>query len=186
MGSAETNPQHLLPELETPRLLLRQVRESDTEDVWEIYSDRKALEYFAREPLKDMEEARQMVAENLCFGEDPAAKIWAICHKDGDRMIGTFTLFHISQSNRRAEVGFILKRSSWGQGFASEALGRVIDYCFEDLDMVRLEADADPENHASLKLLERHGFEREGYFRKRWFMRDEWFDSVMLGLLKEG
>ncbi len=173
-----------LPVLQTPRLTLRPVRESDSEDVYAIYSDVIALKYFAREPLENMDEARQMMAENLAFGEDPGAQFWAICLRENDRMIGTFTLFHISEKNRRAEVGYILNREFWGKGLGSEALKRIIDHCFTDLDMVRLEADVDPQNEPSLKMLERHGFEREGYFRKRWFMRGEWFDSVMFGLLR--
>lgn len=172
------------PVLRTPRLLLRPVREDDVEDVYAIYSDVRALEYFAREPLKDLKEAGKMVAENLALDEDKEARFWAICLAESDRMIGTFTLFHISERNRRAEVGYILNRVYWGKGYASEALRRIIEHCFEDLDMARLEADVDPHNAASLALLQRHGFEREGYFRKRWFIREQWYDSVMLGLVR--
>ena len=101
-------------------------------------------------------------------------------------MIGHFVLFNISKVNRRAEVGYILNREFWGRGYASEVLSRMIRYCFETEGMGRLEADVDPENTGSLKLLERHGFEREGYFRKRWYFRGQWLDSVMFGLLKPG
>lgn len=173
-----------VPVLKTSRLALRPVRDSDVDDVFAIYSDPLALEYFAREPLRDMDEAREMVADNLAFGEDSAARFWAIGLADSDRMIGTFTLFHISERNRRAEVGYILNSEYWGKGYASETLERIIEYCFGELGMARLEADVDPSNEASLRLLERHGFEREGYFRKRWLMRGKWYDSIMFGLLR--
>lgn len=176
--------EHATPVLRTPRLVLRAVRDDDIDDVFAIYSDLRALEYFAREPLEDRQEAEAMVADNLTFDEDSAARFWAICLQESDRMIGTFTLFHISEQNRRAEVGYILNSEFWGQGYGAEVLRRMIDYCFEELDMVRLEADVDPHNTASLRMLERQGFEREGYFRKRWYMRGQWFDSVMFGLLR--
>lgn len=166
------------------RLVMRPVRKKDAQAVFDIYSDLKALEYFAREPLESFKDAEKMVAENLAFDEDASAILWAICLRDDDSMIGTFTLFHISEQNRRAEVGYILNRKFWGKGYASEALARMIEYCFDELEMGRLEADVDPQNTASLRLLDRHGFEREGYFRKRWFIRNQWFDSVMFGLLR--
>jgi len=172
------------PIFETERLLLRPVRDGDVNQVYAIYSDVVALEYFAREPLESRDEAEKMVAESLVPDLDQKARVWAICLGDNDLMIGTFTLFHIDEANRRAEVGYILDRSSWGKGYASEALQRIIDHCFDDLGFARLEADVDPENAGSLKLLERHGFEREGYFRKRWLIRGKWYDSVMFGLIK--
>ena len=101
-------------------------------------------------------------------------------------MIGQFTLFNFSKPNRRAEVGYIFNRKFWRKGYASEVLEAMIEYSFSELDMGRLEADADPENAGSLGLLEKHGFEREGYFRKRWYFRERWYDSVMLGLLRPG
>ena len=174
------------PTLKTERLVLRPVRDGDAPGVFDIYSDVVALEYFAREPIKDLQEAEQMVADNFSWEGDSKARFWAICLADSDQIIGTFTLFHIDEANRRAEVGYILNREFWGRGFASEALRRMIDYCFDEFGLARLEADVDPENLSSLKLLERHGFEREGYFRKRWLMRGKWFDSVMFGLLKPG
>ncbi|HKJ15957.1 MAG TPA: GNAT family N-acetyltransferase [Xanthomonadales bacterium] len=174
------------PILHTPRLVLRPVQEGDVEDIYAIYSDETALEHFAREPLEDLADAQKMLDDNLAFDEDKAAKFWAICLAESDRMIGTFTLFHISESNRRGEVGYILNREFWGNGYASEALKCMIDYCFDTLEFGRLEADVDPANTGSLRLLERNGFEREGYFRKRWYVRDTWFDSVMFGLINPG
>jgi RimJ/RimL family protein N-acetyltransferase len=171
------------PVLTTERLRMRPPCERDVDDVYEIYSDLHALKYFAREPLEDREDAVRMVAENFSMAEDLLARFWAICLKDSDRMIGTFTLFHISENNRRAEVGYILKRAAWGKGYATEALQRMIRHCFDDLELGRLEADVDPQNHGSLSLLDRCGFEREGYFRKRWFIRENWYDSVMFGLI---
>lgn len=178
-------PAGRLVTLSTDRLVLRPVEGRDVDDVFAIYSNTEALQYFAREPLRGREDAQRMIEENLVPGMDDKARVWAICLRDSDRMIGSFTLFHIDSANRRAEVGYILNQAFWGQGYASEALTRMIRHCFEDLGLARLEADVDPQNAGSLKLLERHAFEREGYFRKRWFVRGDWYDSVMFGLLRE-
>ena len=63
---------------------------------------------------------------------------------------------------------------------ATEAL---IRFAFNDLKLHRLEADTDTENTGSMALLEKLGFKREGLFRERWYVYDQWADSVMYGLL---
>lgn len=179
MPGTSQNP----PRLSTARLVLRPVKDGDVDAVYAIYSDEVALKYFAREPLASREEAELMVTEKLVPDLDDKAMVWAISLARDEQMIGTFTLFHIDLTNRRAEVGYILDRAFWGKGYASEALRKMIDYCFTELGYARLEADVDPKNDGSLKLLEKHGFEREGYFKKRWLIRGKWYDSVMFGLL---
>lgn len=175
-----------LPVIHTARLKLRPVQKDDLEDFSEIFSDPATVQYFAMEPLDSPEKAEAFLNEKLEANQDETKYYLAICLSGSGKMIGQFTLFNIDKTNRRAEVGYIFNRGYWGQGFASEALAAVIDDCFTNQGFSRLEADVDPENAGSLKLLERHGFEREGYFRKRWYFREKWYDSVMFGLLKPG
>ena len=63
-------------------------------------------------------------------------------------------------------------------------MSAMVTFAFDDLGLHRLEADTDPGNTGSLRLLEKLGFRQEGLFRDRWFVYEEWQDSVMLGLLK--
>jgi RimJ/RimL family protein N-acetyltransferase len=67
----------------------------------------------------------------------------------------------------------------------AETMAAVLAYAFDVLKLYRVEADSDPGNTASLALLEKFGFTREGLFRERWLMDEKWFDSVMLGLLED-
>ena len=90
----------------------------------------------------------------------------------------------IDRGQRRAELGIAIGADHWGRGHARAALGRVLQYGFEDLQLHRLEADVDPDNAASLRLFEALGFQREGLLRQRWFMHGRWCDSVLLGLLQ--
>ena len=109
---------------------------------------------------------------------------WGVALRESDEVIGTCTLYNLDRKHRRAEIGFALRRASWGGGYASEVLALAIPFAFETLDLHRLEADADPENERSLRLLERHGFRREGYLRERWHHLGELRDTVFLGLLR--
>ena len=98
-------------------------------------------------------------------------------------MIGKIILFQYHQQNRRAEIGYILNHNYWRRGLMKQALQAVIDFAFTTLELHRIEADVDVDNTASLGLLESLGFEREGLFKERWRVYDEWQDSVMLALL---
>ncbi len=99
-------------------------------------------------------------------------------------LIGTCALASLSFRHRRAEVGFILRRDRWGQGLASDALAVLFGFCFDRLGLHRLEADVDPDNARSLRVLERLGFQREGRLRDRWNTYGTPRDGIFLGLLR--
>ena len=103
---------------------------------------------------------------------------------EDDQVIGTGNLLHFDWPCRRAEVGYALARPFWGQGLASEATAALVEYGFETLDLHRLEAQLDPRNEASTRVLERQGFIREGLLRERWIVGDEISDSLLMGLLR--
>ncbi|MGF6919962.1 RimJ/RimL family protein N-acetyltransferase [Paraburkholderia sp. 40] len=94
-----------------------------------------------------------------------------------------FTL-ETAEQCRRAEIGFSLKRKHWGNGFMREAASAIIEHGFGTLNLHRIEADIDPRNSASARLLERLGFIREGLLRDRWIVGDEVSDSALYGLLE--
>jgi RimJ/RimL family protein N-acetyltransferase len=100
-------------------------------------------------------------------------------------VIGTCTLFALNDEHRRAELGFALRRSAWGRGLATDAVRSVVRFAFQGMHLHRLEADADPRNVASRKLLLRLGFREEGYLRERYLVAGERQDAVFFGLLRE-
>lgn len=108
---------------------------------------------------------------------------WGVALNSSDKIIGTCTLFQIDRQNARAEVGYALGREFWGQGLMNEAVASAIDFAFNQLYLRRLEADVDPRNTNSIKILERFGFVREGYLREKWFVGREVQDSLIFGLL---
>lgn len=133
--------------------------------------------------MRHKAEARQLVRE---VHEEHLAGLlheWGLADAGTDRVIGTCTLFHLDRDNRRAEVGFALGRPWWGQGLMAEGLTTLLDFCFEGLELRRLEADVDPHNRASIRLLERLGFRCEGLLRERWNVGGALQDSALYGLL---
>jgi len=65
-----------------------------------------------------------------------------------------------------------------------EALQALLTYAFEVLDLRRIEADVDPRNTASIQILERLGFQREGFLRERWEVNGEIQDALFYGLIR--
>ncbi len=173
----------MLPRLSAPRVVLRWLTDDDSADLFTIYSDVRVTRYWSRPPMCSAEEARQLVREIHELQQLGRLLEWGVARQDNDRIIGTCTLAQLDPQNRRAEIGYALGSAHWNQGLMSEAVATLLDYAFGTLALHRIEADTDPRNSASLRLLEKLGFQKEGYFRERWIVGDEIQDAVMFGLL---
>jgi ribosomal-protein-alanine N-acetyltransferase len=172
------------PVLGTARLRLRPVREGDVDLFFEMLADPETMAYWSGDPLETREEAGAKVAQELEWAKGDASKTWIVETHAGEP-VGRITLFAFAGLHRRAEVGLMSRRATWGRGFMGEALDAVVDHAFGTLGLRRLEADIDPDNARSLRLFEGRGFRREGVLRQRWLVRGEWRDSLMLARLRD-
>lgn len=100
-----------------------------------------------------------------------------------DLPVGAVVLSVDSAVHRRGEVGYVLRRDHWGQGLATEAVRLVLDLGFDKLGLERIWAVCDPENEASIRLLERVGMQREGHLRGDLLVRGQRRDSLLYALL---
>lgn len=142
------------------------------------------MKYWSRPPFADLEEAQAFLAEIHAHFAAGDLYQWGVARREDDQIIGTCTLFAITLPHKRAELGFAIARSQWGKGYASEAAGAIVRYAFDAMGLHRLEADVDPRNPASIRTLERLGFQREGYARERYHLDGEIQDAVLYGLLR--
>ena len=173
-----------LPTINTKRLSLRSIRAEDVEDFYAVYSDPEVMRYWSTPPLPDREAASKLISEIAAGFERQELIKWGVALRTNDRLIGSVTIFHPDFTHRRAEIGYALGRAHWRQGYMHEALAAVLNYAFTDLNLHRIEADVDPRNAASVRALERFGFQREGYLRERWHVNGEIQDALFYGLLK--
>jgi len=173
-----------LPTLNTSRLSLRWIRAADVDDFYAVYSNPEVMRYWSTPPLTNKDAASKLIDEiHEGIERDDMLK-WGIALRSNDKLIGSVTLFHIDATHRRAEIGYAQGRAYWGQGYMQEALKAVLNYAFEVLNLHRIEADVDPRNAASVRTLERLGFQREGYLRERWQVNGEIQDAFYYGLLR--
>ncbi|MFN8546972.1 MAG: GNAT family N-acetyltransferase [Candidatus Eisenbacteria bacterium] len=180
MAEAGFDPVHI----ETERLLLRSIELSDAPGLFRIFSDPAVMRFWSTRPWDDIEVARGRVKSSI-EGRLAREELYVGLFRRSDgELIGTCSLFSFHHPSRRAEIGYALARSAWGQGFMHEALLAFVAHAFSALDLNRLEADIDPRNQASARTLDRLGFRKEGALRERWIVEGEVSDSWLYGLLR--
>jgi len=173
-----------LPTINTSRLSLRWIRSEDVDDFYAVYSNPEVMRYWSTPPLTNRDATSKLIDEiHEGIERDDMLK-WGIALRSNDKLIGSVTLFHIDLTHRRAEIGYAQCREYWGQGYMQEALRAVLNHAFVMLNLHRIEADVDPRNAASVRTLERLGFQREGYLRERWQVNGEIQDAFYYGLLR--
>ena len=173
-----------LPIITTPRLVLRWVSEDDIDSLYEILSVSEVVRYMDRGPLPDREAAVAFQREIAEGNESGRMFKWGVALRDSNTLIGTTTLFNLNLDNGRAELGYAMGHAYWGKGYMNEALRALLSHAFEVMELRRLEADVDPRNAASIRTLERLGFQREGFLRERWHVNGEIQDALFYGLLR--
>ncbi len=173
-----------LPTIDTSRICLRWISAADTDAFYAVYSNPEVMRYWSTPPLADREAAASLIKKIQEDWKQHLILKWGIALRPDDQLIGSVTLFHLDFNHRRAEIGYALGREHWGHGYMNEALMALLRYAFESLDLHRIEADVDPRNGASIRTLEKLGFQREGVLRERWRVNGEIQDAFFYGLLR--
>ncbi len=112
----------------------------------------------------------------------PSGEKWFIIQKKDGTKIGQ--IMH-TQEGRCFRIGYTVIPSERRKGYCTEAVKILVDYIFLSTTVIRIESGANPENIASLKVLEKAGFTKEGVARKRVYARGKWLDEVLYSILRE-
>jgi ribosomal-protein-alanine N-acetyltransferase len=164
-------------QLKTARLQLRPARADDLGALHAIMRQPRTMAYWSTPPHESIAQTAEFLEGMMTIppgeGED-----FVIEHEG--RMIGKAGLY------RFPDIGYLLDPACWGQGFATEALEAVIARAFAVHGLPRIEADVDPRNAASLRLLARLGFRETHRQARTWLVGEEWCDSVYLVLDEAG
>jgi len=159
------------PVLETQRLILRALRPSDLDALYEYASDPEIDRYVPWEHYKTIDEARENLKEFLGEYEKDGLGAWGIEHRADRKLIGIINISIPHRIHRRVEAGYTIARAYWGQGYATEALQAVMQFGFQKMNLLRIEAVVLPENMASAHVLEKAGMKFEGLLHKYQFWR---------------
>src|SRR6476646_8779043 len=121
----------------------------------------------------------------------PTAEGWLVCLRDGGALAGMITIDSIVRGRfQSATLSYAAFAPTAGRGYMSEGLALVVRYAFTELRLHRLEANIQPANEASLRLIGRQGFRKEGYSPGMLFIDGAWRDherwaitSDMIGIV---
>jgi ribosomal-protein-alanine N-acetyltransferase len=170
------------PVLVTPRLRLRQFRVEDVEAMHECLANPEAMRFW-NTPVhtKRIETERAVLRFIDCTPS--YYRFWAVADAVTDRWLGLVNYHDGHIRNKRVAIGYIVDPARQRQGIATEAVSAMLEFCFGELGLHRVQAFIHPENAASRALAEKLGFRCEGLLRDNLRVADDWRDDMLYALL---
>lgn len=172
------------PELESERLILREFKQEDATDLFLIRSNDDVMNYMDSYRHKSIQDSEKEIIKIQESYKNKAGINWIIEEKSTKKVIGYFGFWRIMKEHCRAEIGYALKPEFWGKGFMNEAMNRLIDFGFKELNIHSIEANVNPKNEKSIQLLEKMNFKKEAYFRENYLFEGRFIDSIIYSLLE--
>jgi ribosomal-protein-alanine N-acetyltransferase len=169
------------PTLTLPRMVLREIRLADLEDMYRLYTDPRVVQYLNRHPFRSRDEAHELLDVIAADHARRSAIHWGLERPEQPGLIGRCMLYVSAHPGLGIEVGFALAHACWGQGLMTETVRAALDFGFGELHLQHIHARVHVGNHGARALLGRLGFtplddDHEAIRARRWASID------MLGL----
>lgn len=172
-----------IPTLPTPRLVLRALDEQDAPAIFELRSDPAVMRYIPKPLDGRIEESLRMIRDFRHAAARGDSILWGITVKGSSTVLGYIGFWRILHEHHRAEIGYALHPGLWGQGLMGEAVAATMHHGFHVMRLHSVEASVTPDNTASIHVLERAGFRKEGYFKENFRSNGVFLDSVVYSRL---
>ena len=171
--------------LESNRIKLRSLKFSDTEVIRKFAKDKKITRYtFVIPPPFTKKQTQVFIKKAGKERKEGIAYHFGIELKENRKLIGMINLVKVDRKNKNAEIGFWLGGKYQERGLAKEALNMILAFGFKKLKLKRIQARVLHKNKPAQKLLEKTGFKLEGRLRKKTFFKNQWFDDLIYGILR--
>ena len=167
------------PQLQTQRLLLREPALSDAAELHDLRSDDSVIKYLDRAKPASIDETAEFLNKVITNQTNGDGIMWIISRPDNTGVMGTIGFWRIDKPHFRAEVGYMLFPQYQRLGYMYEALKSVISFGFNFMNLHSIEANCNPENKASMQLLEKCGFVKEAHFKENYYYNGKFLDSVI-------
>jgi ribosomal-protein-alanine N-acetyltransferase len=170
------------PPLETKRLVLREVTPDDADAMFAVRSHPDVMRYWGERPWESREQALAKIVELQQTFRNGNAIRWGLALKENGRLVGSAGFWYWQKEHFRAEIGYELHPDEWGKGYMAEALAVIVRFGFEDMGLHSIQANVDPQNKASARVLEKVGFAREGWLLENFYFDGRFYDTWIFGL----
>lgn len=181
----QPSPFELMPNLQTPRLLMRKMTMRDADDVFRYSSDPEVARHVLWDAHRSVSESRAYLRFMLRKYRQGSPSSWGIVLRESGRLIGTIGYMWYQQENRSVEIGYSLARPYWSQGLMTEAVKAVIEHSFNQLPIHRIEAQHEVDNPASGIVMKKAGMHCEGTLRGRLYNKGKFVDVVLYSILND-
>lgn len=151
----------MFPEIKTNRLLLRQFKETDLENVFLGLSHPDIIPYYGVS-FSTLEETKEQMEFFTDLETNGTGIWWAICSLDNSEFYGAGGLNSLSKEHQKAEIGFWLLPDFWGKGILSEAMPIICEYGFQNLGLHRIEGFVESKNINCKNAMRKSAFMHEG------------------------
>jgi [ribosomal protein S5]-alanine N-acetyltransferase len=176
------------PQLETEHLLLRQLKSTDVGAMFRYLSDPEVTRYLDTQSHQTLEQTQHLLNFLISFFEQGQGFRWGIVQKSDDLagpVIGTCGYHAWVKTHQRAEIGYELARSHWGQGVMAEAISALLAFGFAEMGLNRVEAMVLTGNTASARFLEKLNFQKEGLLQEYEFIQGKARDVLLFSMLRK-
>jgi ribosomal-protein-alanine N-acetyltransferase len=170
------------PTLVTPRLRLRQFRDEDVEAMHECFANDEAMRFW-NTPVHTKRVETERAVRRFIDCTPSYYRFWAVADAGTDRCLGLVNYHDGHIRSKRVAIGYIIDPARHRQGIATEAVSAMLTFCFEELDLHRVQAFIHPDNAPSRALVEKLGFRCEGLLRDNLRVADDWRDDMLYALL---
>jgi [ribosomal protein S5]-alanine N-acetyltransferase len=172
------------PVLTTERLRLRPLTHGDVEQIKAIYSDPAVLAFLSQPPTDTQEKALGRIDWFNSLFTNHECVTWGITLHGDDQLIGVCGTYAWDRDDRHVDIGYSLQPAYWGRGYATEASRAVIRWCFDNLNVHRIQADCTDGNMGSERVLLKCGFTVEGITRESCWEHGRFVNIKTFGLLR--
>jgi ribosomal-protein-alanine N-acetyltransferase len=149
------------PVLTTERLILRSLEVSDDQQLFKLRSNKIVNKYIVRPIQKDIKEIRAFISKISDEIINNEWIYWVISLKDNPTLIGDICLWNFTEEKTVAEIGYELDPAFQGNGIMSEALKKIIEFGFQEIELDAIEAYTNKNNNDSTKLLQKYNFKQD-------------------------
>ena len=162
---------NLIPTLATSRLTLRPFAPTDDSRLHQIMNEPGIMRYFPRTDPPDIQRVQGLIERQFMQWREYNLGWWAVIPHGGAELIGWNGLQYLAETGE-VEVGYLLSRQFWGQGYATEGAKVSLNFGFEKLKLKEIIGLTHPENIASQNVLKKCGMkysEKKEYFGMQLF-----------------
>lgn len=171
--------------LTTANYVLTALQESDIEDLFAHFSNPEVTAFLGFEPHSSTDDGSNLLNWVMLMRAAGTGLRWRISQAWNGAFVGTCGFHRVTYDGaRRGEIGYDVSPGLWGRGVMSEVLPAVLVFGYGVLDLHRIEALVTVGNERSCRLLERHGFRREGLLRDHGFWRGRYWDQIAYARLR--